>query len=435
MSQNFQLLAESDQPTVIGKAWWNEALKLTASGSGRRTLIGVAAAIGGLMLVPPVCGAVIAATSGGNDTHRRERRDALKAQQEFGWSFGAADQVPAMVIPGPPLTAEMDRLTETLAPKNPRWRPAYVPTLFQSLSATPTSTKITEDAAGTGIRPLRDVIHPMFPSTAIALNSQAQRVGKCIENVAGAAVVVDLPGPDAVVFAQALSTRFDPVFLFDNWPHPRGVVPAHLTLAAALASTSELSRHKATRIAEAPPVFVLDRNRLAPYTDDANQFDNRSLARLPSVEMLKAAGISRIYYVAPPGAVPTDSDDVVDDLVAWAAQGIEVRAVDYASYITLDEATSVATFARDYGLPLPPPSQGTPALRAPNPASTWRPSPRSSSFSAGTPVAVPTHARPTGFGEVPVVVHVATGALLGAALYRNGSWNRVATTSTYYGGG
>jgi hypothetical protein len=27
---------------------------------------------------------------------------------------------------------------------------------------------------------------------------------------------------------------FEPVFLFDNWPHPQGVVPSHLVLAAAL---------------------------------------------------------------------------------------------------------------------------------------------------------------------------------------------------------
>ncbi|MDP2341614.1 MAG: hypothetical protein Q8O67_11705 [Deltaproteobacteria bacterium] len=435
MSQNFQLLAESNQPTVIGKAWWNEALKLSVTGDGRRTLIGVAAAIGALALVPPVCGFVMASGSDDDGTHRRERRDALASQKEFGWSFGAADQVPAMVVPGPPLTGEMNSLAENLAPKNPRWRPAYVPTLFQSLSATPTSTKVTEDAAGIGLRPLRDVIHPMYPQGAIALHTQGDRIQRALKNGSGVAVVVDLWGPDSVVFAAALAERFDPVFLFDNWPHPRGVVPAHLTLASALANASELGRHKGTRIPDAPSVFVLDRYRLAPYTDDANEFDNRSLARLPTAEMLKAGGIAHVYYVAPPGSVPTDKDDVVDDLVAWQAAGIEVRAIDTADYASLDDATTAATFARDYGLPLPPPIEGTPALRSPAPASLWRPQPRASAFSAATPVATPTHTRPTGFASVPVVVHVGTGMLLGAALYRNGSWNRVPTSSTYYGGG
>ena len=75
-----------------------------------------------------------------------------------------------------------------------------MPTLFRALSATPTSKKVTEDAAGSGgVRPLRDVIRPMFPPTAIALNGQALRLGKCIENVGGVAVVVDLDGPDSVV--------------------------------------------------------------------------------------------------------------------------------------------------------------------------------------------------------------------------------------------
>jgi hypothetical protein len=232
-----------------------------------------------------------------------------------------------------------------------------------------------------------------------------------------------------------LASRFDPVFLFDNWPHPRGVVPCHLTLAAALANASELGRHKGTRIVDAPPVFVLDRQRLAPYTDDASQFDNRSLARLPTSEMLKAAHIAHVYYVAPPGSQPIDSDDVVDDLVAWQAAGIEVRAVDVNDYASLDEATCAATFARDYGLPLPPPIEGTPALRAPAPASLWRPKPRSTPYSMATPSPTVLHARPSGFGSVPVVISAASGVLLGAALYRNGSWNRVPTSSTYYGGG
>ncbi len=432
MSQNFTLLAESDLPTVIGKAWWNEALKLSKTGDQRRTLIAVAAAVGGLMIVPPVCGIVIAAAADDDDVHRRERRDALKAQREFGWTFGAADQVPSIAIPGPPLSAEMDALVETLAPKNPRWRPAYVPTLFQALAATPTSPTLTEDAVSTGVPRLRDVIHPMFPTTAISLNTQAVRLANCLASqAAGVALVVDLAGPDSVVFAQALSTLFDPVFLFDNWPHPRGVVPAHLTLAAALASAPELARHKAARPTEAPPAFVLDRNRLAPYTDEATEFDNRSLARLPTVEMLKAAGVSRVYYLTPPGAVPIEKDDVVDDLVAFAARGISVRALDFGAYASLDNATACATFERDYGAAAS--ASGT--TTATTTTTAWRPAPRASAFSTGVAVSQPTHARPSGFGEVPVVVHMATGALLGAALYRNGSWNRMPTSSTYYGGG
>jgi hypothetical protein len=43
-----------------------------------------------------------------------------------------------------------------------------------------------------------------------------------------------------------------------------------------------------------------------------------------------------------------------------------------------------------------------------------------------------TRPRPSGFGTVPVVVAIATGVILGAKLFRNGSWNRA---SSWGGGG
>ena len=59
----------------------------------------------------------------------------------------------------------------------------------------------------------------------------AYRRGKALAslfkgNAAAAMVVVDLAGPEAVAFAAGAASAFDPVFAFDNWPHPRGVVPS-----------------------------------------------------------------------------------------------------------------------------------------------------------------------------------------------------------------
>jgi hypothetical protein len=89
-------------------------------------------------------------------------------------------------------------------------------------------------------------------------------------------------------------------------------------------------------------MFVLDRARLAPYVDDEDHFDNRWTARLPAADQLKAAGVSRVLYVTPEAAPPVESDDVVDDLVAWARLGLDVRAVRVADYF--DAATAEADF-------------------------------------------------------------------------------------------
>ena len=90
-----------------------------------------------------------------------------------------------------------------------------------------------------------------------------------------------------------------------------------------------------------------------------------------------------------------------------------------------------ALFSSRYGLPSTP----EPPPATPTTSSSWRPTPRPTPFTtvAGT------RSRPPGFGEIPIVIGVG-GVMLGALYYRNGSWNRVASSSyssrSYsYGGG
>ena len=50
-----------------------------------------------------------------------------------------------------------------------------------------------------------------------------------------------------------------------------------------------------------PAMFVLDRRRLTAYTDDATQFDNRYVAKLPlSAAEMRALGADHVLYVRPP---------------------------------------------------------------------------------------------------------------------------------------
>jgi hypothetical protein len=138
------------------------------------------------------------------------------------------------------------------------------------------------------------------------------------------AVIIDAPGPEAAAAGAALAAEFDPVFMFDNWPHKRGVVPSHLTLAATLYFAPMLDDLKAAPSAHRPPVFILDSNRLAPYFDAADEFDNRYTIEMPEADAFRKLGIRHLLYVT--GQVrPTELDDLNDDFVALASHGVDVK--------------------------------------------------------------------------------------------------------------
>lgn len=436
MSSKFRLLAEADTPTVVGKAWWNEALKLAASGDQRRNLlIAAGVATGGLFMLPTAAATLAMGTSivsgiAGPDT---TKKNALELQKTYGWSFGVVDESRTLSFaggqPDPAVTAaRLASLAEDLAPSLPAHRSTYVPTLFQALTDQPTGSTVTEDRAASPFVPLADVIVPLRTPEMAAAAIDARWLRTLLAGrTAGIAVIVDRPGPDSVAFAAELADAFDPVFLFDNWPHPRGVVPAHLTLAAALALQPRFVEMRAIRGASAPPLFVLDRNRLNPYTDDQSQFDNRSLARIPTAAWFRTQGIQRVFYVAPNHVTVLESDDLTDDFLALVGEGVDVRALQLAdAYSAATTEDARASFNARYGFPSTPPPPPT----APTPASTWRPAPRTSAFSG---VAGTGRTRPPGFGEVPVVLG-AGGVILGALYYRNGSWNRSSSSSSYGGG-
>ncbi|HVV53549.1 MAG TPA: hypothetical protein VHO06_28085, partial [Polyangia bacterium] len=232
---------------------------------------------------------------------------AFEAQQQDGWNVGNEGEalafpgaVPADITGGSGWREALTSLAPRLAPAAPRWQPYYAPALFQSLEA-PRSAD------------LRVLIRPVFTSEMAVASRRGDALlsafidgGACRNDVA---LVLDLAGPESVALAASLAPCFEPVFVLDNWPHPNGVVPAHLTLGAALYFLPAFERARPARAPNAAPVFVLDRQRLAPYADDAGQFDNRYFAGLPSREALQAAGIRHLLYVtADPAAL--DADDL-----------------------------------------------------------------------------------------------------------------------------
>lgn len=261
----------------------------------------------------------------------QDTRPALQSQQNDGWSVG--DEGLPLAFPGAQAAdvtggagwqQALTNLAARMTPAQARWQPYYVPALFQSL----------EDVRSND---LRFAIRPVFtPEMAVAgqrgeaLLSLLMEDGVCRRDVA---LVLDVPGPQAVALAASLTRCFDPVFVFDNWPHPRGVVPAHLTLGAALYYLPVFERARTDRaLATAAPMFVLDRQRLSPYDDDASQFDNRYFAGLPAPEALQAAGIRHVLYVTPDQQVTLDADDLNDDLVALDQGGIDVKMLALSDF-------------------------------------------------------------------------------------------------------
>ena len=202
------------------------------------------------------------------------------------------------------------------------------------------------------------------------------------------ALILDLEGPTSIALAATLASGFDPVFTFDNWPHPLGVVPSHLTLASAVFYRPVFLRARAVRPPDAPVVFVLDRNRLALYTDEDGQFDNRYVAKLPTAENLRSLGIRHLLYVTPGKNDLRELDDLNDDFVEFAKRSIDVKVLplsDLDAPAAPARASPPATayyyggyphthlwFWHDYGWYAPRPSarppSGSPAPALPPPS-------------------------------------------------------------------
>ncbi|CAN93504.1 hypothetical protein predicted by Glimmer/Critica [Sorangium cellulosum So ce56] len=449
LDEPFERAEVLDKPGIVGARWWHKGLADAPKDASRRNAI--LAALGAVGLVGVAAAIAVAADGCSDDETAVQRKRALDMQRTFGWSFGAAQE--SVTFDGeskkPFDRAALARMSTDLRPADEGARAYYVPALFESPSAVPTLVAEGDPAP---ITPLGDVLRPIFTPAM----DRAYRSGKALASLLLAArtdsglrrdiaVIVDLDGPESVAFAAGAAEAFDPVFTFDNWPHPRGVVKAHLTLAAAAYYQPLFARSAPGPRAT---MFVLDRQRLSPYSDDATQFDNRHVAKLPSADALWDRGVRHVLYVVPTERVTTESDDLNDDLVAFRSRRLDVGLLaanvfaadpaepkpaneteDWPPYYYGGRAASHGWFWIDY--PWGPPPRPAPVEpSAPRPGKSYVPAQRATAFSSGaassggSPI-------PDGFGTVPVVVALGTGVILGAALSRSGSWNRA---SGGYGG-
>jgi hypothetical protein len=470
-SEPFQRDEHVDKPGIIGARWWQEGLAQVDPVARRSALKTMVAAGIGLSIVG--MGVALAAHSssssgkadGDLDDFRTDNHPALDMQREYGWNFGAATE--SLVFNGQSRStfdkSALVNLQTDLAPMQSSLAPFFVSSLLQA----PTALRKTTPAGDPDtFTPLKDALVPIFTPAMDVAYRRGRALAELFDakrhpNLSSIAVIVDLLGPESVALAAGAASTglgaFDPVVLFDNWPHPRGVVPSHLTLAACAYYQPLFAKMRSSIAKGATPLFLLDRARLTSYSDDSKQFDNRYVARLPSVSQLTKLGISRILYVT-----PTDSDleleDLNDEFVYAVKQGEQVRAVAATSFASGTPITTTLAnpdagvsqdgpqyfyggdhtmqewFWKDYPWSTPYVPKGAPPLVEPSFYRSGRnyvPQPRVSAFSTGALSGSLTPPRPPTFGMVPVVVAAATGVILGAKMSRSGSWTR----SSSWGGG
>ena len=245
----------------------------------------------------------------------------------------------------------LDHLADDLSPTRADLKPWMVRTLLDVPRELARSGSATGGATGGWLQ-------PRYSPADRAAFAQGQRLARTFEGIGAdrqMAVILDLPGPTAIAVATALAKKFDPVFTFENLPHPAGVVPSAQTLAAAVYWRPQLLAARDARIASGanlvPPVFVLEGDRLATYANEVERFDNRSQVRLPEAAALRALGITRVLYVRQRRGDVVEADDLNAAFVDLAAGDINVK---HLALDALDE--SEAQVEKDSA---PPTSAGT----------------------------------------------------------------------------
>ncbi|HEV8269081.1 MAG TPA: hypothetical protein VGR00_12640, partial [Thermoanaerobaculia bacterium] len=298
----FQRDVHLEKPGIVGARWWQKSLVEDAGSVRRRDVLKGLAVAGGVLGAIGLGGYALSRLfSQSKEPVSLAKRSALEMQKAYGWDFGARGE--ALVFDGtsetPFVRSELDKLPEVMTPR--RNAKYYVGTLVESLFAKPAMElpAPSDGSARLDAAPFRRLADVIVPIVTPAME-KAYRVGEAFarlsEGHAGVAALVDLFGPEAVAFAAGACSRFEPVLLFDNWPHPHGVVPSHLTLAALAYYQPRFTERAISRTA-AEPLFVLDRSRLSAYFEESDRFDNRYYARVPNLKLLARDGIQGLFYV------------------------------------------------------------------------------------------------------------------------------------------
>jgi hypothetical protein len=420
------------------KSWWK--------GSRRNFLI--AAGVGTVGVVGLAWWALSDDTTDVND-------DSLQLQRKHGWNLGSEDKklellssqsVDSTGSDGWKKYLDQSAMLTAYQTRSNTWMPYFVPTLIQSLQ----------------FDTLRSQLSPIYLQPMQESNERAQSIAKEFlvnaQNAGETAIIVDLPGAESVAFGAGMADVAHLITTFDNFPHPLGVTPSQNTLAAMLYYANEVETKQSKVAANAPPVFLLDSNRLANYTDEEKQFDNRYLAKLPSAQAFKERGVKSIIYVTPDRNRKEELDDLNEDFVDYRSQGMNVAMMPLSDFVQATEPTtnrrtyyyggSPAShmyffYSYPFYQPYPVYTSRYPAYyRGPAPTvrpispPTYTPAPRPTVFS-GTRVGSATSgvgkSKPSGFGRS--TVRVSGTSVVGTRAGRSGYYSPSRSGSFGRGGG
>jgi hypothetical protein len=258
-------------------------------------------------------------------------KDSLDLQKQEGWNVGSTDKF--LSFDGASLTDSQGKnltsydpnyLISVYQPRDPRWQPFFVPTLIQSLSQ----------------QSLNGQMRPVCSAQMRETYDRGQALRNLISqtpNPGQTMIISDLPGSESIALGAAMADIAQLVPVFDNWPHPLGVVRAHETLGAMAYYAGEIGEKRSKLKENAPALLLLDSNRLASYTDQDTQFDNRYLAKLPPADQLKQRGVQQVIYLVKDENQKQELDDINDDLVEWQKQGINVRMLRLSEFKPANE--------------------------------------------------------------------------------------------------
>jgi len=328
-AKRFERVAFFDDPVLVGARWWHPGAEAEIATDSRRKVMMI---LGGVIGIPVLCGLATTCDTepGEADPMAGRTIGALELQRSQGWDVGAtgalwgdkAGFVNTDLFGTQGWRARVATLARDLVAVD-RHHAWQLPTLLQ-MPASPANASLAR-----AIQPLRD-----------RQVGQGWWIGgglvRLLLLAPGAPedllIVLDLPGPIAVGAAAAMSRTHVPVWILDGCPHPRGTVPWQRTLGALLFFHQWLTAPQSgpAPAPHRPGVVVLDGNRLKAPSASANEFDNRSLARLPNAAALTSAGYHKVLLVTDGGK---DRDDLNPQLAAWASAGIDIRLLSTDNFI------------------------------------------------------------------------------------------------------
>jgi hypothetical protein len=276
-----------------------------------------------------MAGVTVYQISSGSDKETDE--DSLILQRKEGWNVGSTDRSLSFEATsqidsrGNPLGGfDSNYLISVYQPRDAQWQRFFVSTLIQSLSQTS----------------LNSQMRPVFTQAMADTYQRADALRNLISqspNARETLIISELPGPQSIALGAAMADTAHLVPVFDNWPHPLGVVRSHETLGAMAYYAGEIDEKRSKLKEDAPAMLLLDSNRLTTYTDQDTQFDNRYLAKLPQADQLKQRGIQQVIYLVKDQNQAQELDDINEDFVEWQKNGIGTRMLRLSDFKPHDE--------------------------------------------------------------------------------------------------